>query len=73
MYKTKDFYFATVLKALGYKIESYDRNGKVFDFIFDLKEDDAKTIYTSYINDELIVKAKSFTESINLLKTIVNS
>lgn len=73
-YITKDFYYSVVLKSLGYKLIFFEQTSRgLFEFTFDITQAEANSILTQFLNDDIQVKAKSFVEAINSLKSIIHS
>lgn len=69
-YRTKDFYHAVVLKALGETLIRLEQGeGKFSYFVFDDSDRKAEEIIKKYWNRELLADPKSIIDSIVELKT----
>lgn len=69
-YRTKDFYHAVVLKALGFGLLGLDRSeGKFSIFIFDDNDQTAEETVKKYWDRALVVEPRALVDSINELKT----
>jgi|CXWL01.1.fsa_nt_gi hypothetical protein len=69
-FRTKDFYHAVVLKALGFELLGLDRSeGKFSIFIFDDSEQKAEESVRKYWERKLQVEPRAMVDSIGELKT----
>jgi len=69
-YITKDFYIASLLRALGFRLQSLDRSqGKFVNFIFADPENKAQEAISQYWNRNIQVDARTMVEAINEFKT----
>lgn len=69
-FRTKDFYHAVVLKALGFDLLGLDKSeGRFSIFIFDDKRQGAEETVKKYWDRALMVEPRAMVDSINELKT----
>lgn len=69
-FRTKDFYHAVVLKALGFELLGLDRSeGKFSIFVFDDERKEAEDTIRKYWNRELKLEPRAMADSISELKT----
>ena len=74
MYKTKDFYHASIIKSLGGHLIDLERTDNNFCyFVFDDPSKQAEEIVRRYWNRELLVEPRMMVETINELKTRLHS
>lgn len=72
--KTKDFYIACLLRALGFPLSSLERPQKNFAiFVFEDKDNKASETISGYWDKKISIDARSFVEAINELKTRIYS
>lgn len=75
-YKTKDFYLAVTIKALGNTLKRLepDEMGKgFFYFVFDDSKGDISNVEMDLINQKLLVEPKLFINTIKEFKQKVHS
>lgn len=69
-FTTKDFYISSLLRALGFYLDSLDRSqGKFVNFIFSDPEQKAQEVISRYWNRSIQVDARTMVEAINEMKT----
>lgn len=72
--KTKDFYIACVLRALGFPLSSLERTQRnLAIFVFEDKDSKAPEVISGYWDKKISIDARSFVEAINELKTRIYS
>lgn len=73
-YVTKDFYRASLLKALNTPLLRLERGNRDYaSFVFQISKGQADQIFTDYWNRDLTVQAKDLIDAINDMKTILYS
>lgn len=73
-YTTKDFYRASLLKALKVPLLRLERGNRDFaDFVFQISKGQADSIFTDYWNHNLSIQAKDLIDAINDMKSILYS
>lgn len=74
MTTTKDIYFAALLLAYGYKLDSVlIDDPRHQEFIFDVDHDAVRELKTAYANQTIQVNAWQFKEAIQRMKFIVHN
>lgn len=69
-FRTKDFYHAVVLSALGFNLLGLDKSeGKFSIFIFNDNKQRAEEVVRKYWERTLMVEPRAMVDSINELKT----
>ena len=67
MNDTSDLYFAAALVACGHKLASTERREGKTHWVFDVKVD-IESLEVQFINDALLVPARTFSDAIKRLK-----
>jgi hypothetical protein len=72
IYSTKDFETASILYAKGQFLESHHRQGGSVYFDF-RNEDECQAIISDYLNDKIVIGAKSLFSAIATIRGIIRS
>jgi hypothetical protein len=68
--RTCDLYFASALVALGREIVQTKRDGGRFYWVF--AGGDLEQVQSQWANDSLVVKARSYSSAIRVMKSMVH-
>lgn len=73
-YYTKDYYIAAAIIASGFRLSKLiPLDGRIFNFVLDLTEEEAEFLIKRYWQNDLLVSAREYVDALHELKTRIHS